>query len=78
MTDIPNINDNQCFKWYLIRYIHPGDKNLEKIRKVGEGLARELDFKDMTFPVKKKTFVSALVFLVMKKNIQSVCQKILK
>ena len=56
MTDIPNINDNQCFKWYLIRYIHPGDKNLEKIRKVGEGLARELDFKDMTFPVKKKTF----------------------
>ena len=54
MTDIPNINDNQCFKWYLIRYIHPGDKNLEKIRKVGEGLARELDFKDMTFPVKKK------------------------
>ena len=54
LTDIPNINDNECFKWCLIRYVHPGDQNLEKIRKVGKGLARELDFKDMTFPVQKK------------------------
>ena len=52
------------------------------MRKVGNIFARELDFKDVQFPVKigdihkKKKLVSALVFLVMKtrKNIQ-VCVK---
>ena len=59
------------------------------MRKVGNIFARELDFKDVQFPVKigdihkiekkkkkKKKLVSTLVFLVMKKrkNIQ-VCVK---
>ena len=50
-------------------------KKLEKSAKV---LQENLILKTWHFPSKKKTFVSALVFLVMKKNIQSVWQKILK
>ena len=24
---IQNIDDNECFKWYLVRYLHPSDHN---------------------------------------------------
>lgn len=70
----------------LIKYLHPADHNSAKIRKFKKGFARELNFKDIKCAVKirdiykiKKMYILASVFLLMKtrKNIQSVCQKIL-
>ena len=27
LINIQNIDDNECFKWYLIRYLNPADHN---------------------------------------------------
>ena len=27
LTNIQNIDDNKCFKWCLVGYLHPVDKN---------------------------------------------------
>ena len=50
--NIQNINDNKCFKWWLVRYLHPADNNPVRIRKIDEDLARKIDLKDIKFPVK--------------------------
>ena len=58
LINIQNTDDNECFKWCLIRYLHPSDHNPEelekkvKIRKVDKNFARELDSKDIKLPVK--------------------------
>ena len=28
--NIQNIDDNECFKWFLVRYLHPRDHHPEK------------------------------------------------
>ena len=28
-----NIDDNECFKWCLVKYLHPPDHNPRKITK---------------------------------------------
>ena len=72
MINIENIDDNECFKWCLVRYLDRVDHNPKGITK-----AKELDFKDIIFPIKatdiqkfkkkkKKKIPSALVFLAMK------------
>ena len=70
MIDIQNMNDNECFKWCIVRYLHPADHHSTRIRKIDEVLPDELDFEDIKLPVKilKKKF---------KKNsiIQSIYQK---
>ena len=50
--NIQNINDNECFKWSLVRYLHPTDHNLKRIRKVGKLYGNKLDFKDIKVPVR--------------------------
>ena len=85
LINIQNIHDNECFKWYLVRYLHPVDHNPKRITKTDDGFSKKLDFKDIKFPVKvrnihtieKKIILSTLVFLVMKirKNIKSMYQK---
>ena len=37
---------------FLVRYLHPASYHPARIRKVDEMLDRELDFKDIRFPVK--------------------------
>ena len=54
MISIQNINDNECCKWCLVRYVHPEDHHAARIRKVGRLFGDELDFEDMKFPVKIK------------------------
>ena len=39
-------------KWCLVRFWHPADHNPVRIRKSDKGFARELDFKDIQFPIK--------------------------
>ena len=64
---VQNTDDNECFKWCLVRYLNPADHD------------PTLDFKDIKLQVKTrdihkivKKIPSALAFLVMKitKNIQ--------
>ena len=52
LINIQNINNNECLKWCLVRYVRPGDHDLAKIRKYDQDFARELDSKDITFSVK--------------------------
>ena len=54
MVNIQNMNDNECFQWCIFRYLHPADHHPGRIRKIGEILADELDFKDLKCPVKIK------------------------
>ena len=42
---IHNKDDNKCLKWCLVRYLHPEDKNLARIRKIDKEFPRELNFK---------------------------------
>ena len=84
MINIQNIDNNECFKWCLVRYLYSADHHPARIPKADKDFARVLDFKDIRFPVKirdiykiEKTNSIALAFLVMKirKNIQSMYQK---
>ena len=62
-------------KWYLDRFLHPADSNPGKITKSDKYFAKDLDLKDITFPVKvrdihkiEKIILSPLPFLIMKSN----------
>ena len=52
MVNIQNIDDNECFKWCLVKYLHPADHHPARITKADKNFAKELDFKDKKFPVK--------------------------
>ena len=52
LINIQNIDDNECFKWYLIRYLNPADHNSWKITKADRDFPKSFDFKDINFPVK--------------------------
>ena len=73
MINIQNIDDNECFKWYIVRYLNPADHHPARITKTDKDFAEKLDFKD--FHSKLETFIklrkktktpSILVFWVMK------------
>ena len=49
-----NFNENRCFKWCLTRHLNPADHHPARIRKVDKDFAKELDFKDIKFPIKIK------------------------
>ena len=48
MINIPNIDDNECFKWSLVRYLNPAIYH----PKADKDFAIKPDFKDIKFPVK--------------------------
>ena len=54
MINIQNTDDNECFKWCLVRYLNPADHNPRRITKVDKDFAKRLDFKDIKFPVKTR------------------------
>ena len=81
LINIPNIDDNQCFKWCLVRYLNPADHHPAKITNRDKDFAKKLNFKDTKFPVKirdvhktEKRTPLALVPLVTK-IIESMYQK---
>ena len=51
LIKIKNTNDNECFKWCLVRYLHPTDPSPGRIRKVGKLYGHKLDLKNIKFPV---------------------------
>ena len=50
--NIQDIDGKECFKWSLIRYLHPADHNPKNITKADKDFAKKLDFEDVNFPVK--------------------------
>ena len=50
LTNIQNIDDNECFKWCIVRCLHPAD--LRRITNADKEFAKKLDFKDIKFQVK--------------------------
>ena len=52
LINIQNIDDNECFKWCLVRYLNPADNHFARITKVDKDFAKKLDFRDIKFPVK--------------------------
>ena len=70
MTHIQKIDDNECFKWCLVRWVHPADQNSKRITKVDKDFAKKFDFKvkirDIHNLRKKKRIISPLRFLVIK------------
>ena len=49
-----NTDDNECFKWCLVRYINPADHNPRKITKADKDFSKRSDSKDIKFPVKTR------------------------
>ena len=52
MINIQNIEDNECFKWCLVNYLHPVDHNPKGITKADKDFSKKLNFKDIGFPAK--------------------------
>ena len=46
LINIQNIDDSECFKLCLVRYLSPADHHLARIAKAGKDFAKKLDFKD--------------------------------
>ena len=54
MINIQNIDDNEYFKWCLVKYLYPKDLEPARIRKLTRLFRDEIDFGDIKFPVKIK------------------------
>ena len=52
LINIQKIDDNECFKWNIVRYLNPADRNPARITKVDKEFAKKLDFKEIKVPVK--------------------------
>ena len=46
LINIQNTDDNECFKWCLVRYLNPGVRNPANITKKDKNFAKRLGFKD--------------------------------
>ena len=51
LTNIENIDDNECSKWCLVRYLNPADHH-PAIKKADKDFPKRLDFEDIKFLVK--------------------------
>ena len=41
LINIQNFGDSKCFKWCLVRYLHPADRNPRRITKVDQDFAKK-------------------------------------
>ena len=69
LMNIQNIDNNECFKSCLFKYLHLADHHPEKRTKADKAFSKELDFKNIkvTFKVRdihkiKKNIVSLVGF----------------
>ena len=77
MINIQNIDDNECFKWSVVRYVNLANHHPARITKDNKDFTKRLEFKDIKFQSKLETFTelkkripSALVILAMyQKNV---------
>ena len=52
LINIQNIDDNECFKWHIVRHLNLAANLL--ITKVDQDFAQKLGFKDIKLPVKTR------------------------
>ena len=52
LINIQNIDDDECFKWCLVRYLNPTDHYPARITKIVKDFAKKLNFIVMKFQVK--------------------------
>lgn len=45
VINIQNIDENDCFKWYLIRYLNPSNHDPARITKAEKNLLKKLILK---------------------------------
>ena len=57
LINIQNIDDNEWFKWCLVIYLNPADCIPASITKVDKDFAKNLNFKDIKFPVEVTPFL---------------------
>ena len=50
--NIQNIDNNECFKWSLVRYLNPADHHSAWITKADKDFAKRFGLKCIKFPVK--------------------------
>ena len=68
LINIPSIDDNECFKWCLVRYLNPVDHNSARITKADKDFDKKFDFKDIkvkvsdTHKIEKKNSIDISVF----------------
>ena len=71
LINIQKTDDNECFKWCLVRNLNPAYKNPRRITKADKDFEERLEFKSIKFPVKirdihkiekKKNFIGISVF----------------
>ena len=70
MINIQNFEDNECFKWCLIRNLNPADYHSAAIRKVKKVFERKFDFKDIKssvkirdiYKVERKNYIGISIF----------------
>ena len=58
-------NDQKCFLWCHVRHINPLKEHPERIKKIDEKIACNLNYDGVEFPVKEKDFKK----IVVQKNI---------
>ena len=49
INNIQNIDDNECCKWCLVRYLNPADRHPARIKKASKNFSKMFDFKDIEF-----------------------------
>ena len=54
LINIQNIDDSECFKWSIVRYLSPVDHNPRRITKTDNDFAKKLDFKKLEILTKSK------------------------
>ena len=71
LINIQNIDDSKSFKWCLVRYLNPADRNPARITKPDKDFAKKFDFKEIRHYVLVKgfnTFMYIILYTV-EKNI---------
>ena len=54
MISSQNVDDNECFKWCLVRYLNSTNHHPARIRKANKNSEKRLDFKGIRFPIKTR------------------------
>ena len=52
LINIQNTDDNECFKWCLVRYLNPENRHPVGITETDKDYSKRFDFKYIKLPVK--------------------------
>ena len=81
LINVQNVDNNGCFRWCLVRYLHPADHYLARTTTADKEFAKERNFKDIKFSVKirdihkieKKISITISIFVSENKEKCPIC-----